>query len=116
MPFPHPHSPAFSPAMPMRFRGEPVSLLAVITNLGASMGGYIFGYDIGYISGCLIMPPFQKAYGTPDSTSASGYSLTSNRQSVVVALLSAGCFAGALLGVPLADILGRRSAILSRQS
>lgn len=57
------------------------------------------------------MPPFERAYGTPDSTSASGYALTSNRQSVVVSLLSAGCFAGALLGVPCADYIGRRAAI-----
>ena len=57
------------------------------------------------------MPPFERAYGTPDSTSASGYALTSDRQSVVVALLSAGCFAGALLGVPCADYIGRRAAI-----
>ena len=57
------------------------------------------------------MPHFQTSYGTPDSTSASGYALTAHRQSVVVALLSAGCFAGALLGVPTADYLGRRGAI-----
>lgn len=57
------------------------------------------------------MPHFETAYGTPDSTSPSGYALSSNRQSVVVALLSAGCFAGALLGVPTADYLGRRGAI-----
>lgn len=64
-----------------------------------------------YISGCLIMPHFQTAYGTADSTSPSGASLSAHRQSVVVALLSAGCFAGALLGVPTADYLGRRGAI-----
>lgn len=57
------------------------------------------------------MPPFERSYGTPDSASASGYSLSSHRQSIVVALLSAGCFAGALLGVPTADYLGRRGAI-----
>ncbi|KIM82997.1 hypothetical protein PILCRDRAFT_70080 [Piloderma croceum F 1598] len=64
-----------------------------------------------YISGCLIMPHFETAYGTADSTSPSGASLSAHRQSVVVALLSAGCFAGALLGVPTADYLGRRGAI-----
>src|ERR1700729_1854155 len=57
------------------------------------------------------MPHFQIAYGTPDSASPSGASLSAHRQSVVVALLSAGCFAGALLGVPTADWLGRRGAI-----
>lgn len=57
------------------------------------------------------MPHFQTVYGTSDPASASGASLSPNRQSVVVALLSAGCFAGALLGVPTADWLGRRGAI-----
>ena len=57
------------------------------------------------------MPHFQQAYGTIDPSSASGFALSSRRQSVVVALLSAGCFAGALLGVPTADFLGRRGAI-----
>lgn len=57
------------------------------------------------------MPHFERAYGTPDTTSPSGASLSAHRQSVVVALLSAGCFAGALLGVPTADWLGRRGAI-----
>lgn len=57
------------------------------------------------------MPHFETAYGTADSTSPSGASLSAHRQSVVVALLSAGCFAGALLGVPTADYLGRRGAI-----
>ncbi|THH21042.1 hypothetical protein EW146_g432 [Bondarzewia mesenterica] len=102
-----------------KFRGEPVSMLAIVANLFVSMGGFIsltkslfsVGYDTGYISGCLIMPYFQIAFGTPDLASSSGFSLSPRRQSVVVSLLSAGCFAGALLGVPTADFLGRRGAI-----
>lgn len=35
----------------------------------------------------------------------------SNIPAIIVALLSAWCFAGALLGVPTADYLGRRGAI-----
>jgi len=97
--------------MPIRYRGEPVSLLAVVVNLFVSMGGYIFGYDIGYISGCLIMPHFESSFGTPDSSVVGGFSLSAHRQAVIVALLSAGCWAGALLGVPTADFLGRRGAI-----
>lgn len=42
----------------------------------------------------LIMPPFERAYGLPDGAAASGYSLSANRQSVIVSLLSAGSFAG----------------------
>jgi len=57
------------------------------------------------------MPPFEQAYGVPDAAAASGFSLSANRQSVIVSLLSAGSFAGALLGVPFADLAGRRGAI-----
>ncbi|THH13065.1 hypothetical protein EW146_g7113 [Bondarzewia mesenterica] len=99
-----------------KFRGEPVSMLAIIVNLFVGIGGFIFGYDIGYISGCLIMLHFQIAFGTLDSASSSGFSLSSHRQSVIVSLLSAGCFAGALLGVPTADFLGRRGAIFMMSS
>lgn len=76
------------------------------------------------------MPPFERAYGLPDAAAASGYSLSANRQSLIVSLLSAGSFAGevhpfsiqpgsnsqskgALLGVPFADYIGRRGAIFA---
>jgi MFS family permease len=55
------------------------------------------------------MPLFQAAYGTsqPDGTVNAG------RQAIVTAILSAGSFTGALVGVPIADYAGRRGASVS---
>jgi SP family sugar:H+ symporter-like MFS transporter len=51
-------------------------------------GGFLFGYDIGIISGCLIMPNFIETFGElgPDGE----YILSSSRQSIITPLLSAG--------------------------
>lgn len=58
------------------------------------------------------MPPFVAAYGTADpSSTTGGLYLSDDRQALITAILSAGSFTGALLGVPTADFLGRRGAI-----
>jgi len=59
------------------------------------------------------MTPFKIAYGTPDPSDPSGFSLSPDRQAIVTAILSAGSFTGALIGVPFADVLGRRAAIFA---
>ncbi|WVQ84241.1 hypothetical protein IAT38_006393 [Cryptococcus sp. DSM 104549] len=76
----------------------------------AAFGGWVFGYDIGYISGCLIMPDFIQQMGEQDAAGA--WTLTSQRQSIITSLLSAGTFFGALLQSLTSDRLGRRGSIL----
>ncbi|TYJ53870.1 hypothetical protein B9479_005491 [Cryptococcus floricola] len=76
----------------------------------AAFGGWVFGYDIGYISGCLIMPNFIEHMGQDDGTGA--YFLSSQRQSIITSLLSAGTFFGALLQSFTSDRLGRKGSIL----
>ncbi|KAF8346892.1 general substrate transporter [Amanita rubescens] len=68
--------------------------------------GFLFGYDIGVISGCLIMPDFIRRFGQPDGNG--GYVLTSSRQSIITSLLSAG---GALGQAFTSDRFGRRGSI-----
>ena len=55
------------------------------------------------------MPYFQAAYGTsyPDGTAHA------SRQAITTSILSVGSFTGALLGVPIADYVGRRLSILT---
>jgi len=77
----------------------------------AAFGGWVFGYDIGYISGCLIMPKFVQQFGQFDSSSGQ-WVLSSQRQSIITSLLSAGTFFGALLQTFTSDRLGRRGSIL----
>ncbi|RUS22856.1 hypothetical protein BC937DRAFT_86303 [Endogone sp. FLAS-F59071] len=55
----------------------------------ACMGGFIFGYDTGVISGVLVMPTFPKTFGISSAEAA-------NVQGNVVALLQVGCCVGAL--------------------
>ncbi|PFH49826.1 hypothetical protein AMATHDRAFT_75996 [Amanita thiersii Skay4041] len=69
--------------------------------------GFLFGYDIGVISGCLIMPDFIRRFGEPDGKG--GFVLSSSRQSIITSLLSAG---GALGQAFTSDRFGRRGSIL----
>ncbi|KAM0786300.1 hypothetical protein ACM66B_001778 [Microbotryomycetes sp. NB124-2] len=74
-----------------------------------SFGGFLFGYDIGVISGCLIMPDFIRRFGVP--AEGGGYELGPNRESEITALLSAGTFFGAIAQAFFTDRFGRRWSI-----
>ncbi|KAI0955077.1 hypothetical protein AcW1_006768 [Taiwanofungus camphoratus] len=76
----------------------------------AAFGGILYGYDTGTISGIIEMHDWLRTFGYhhPDGT----YYINSSRQSLVVSILSAGTFFGALFGGPAADILGRRIGIM----
>ncbi|EPQ60038.1 general substrate transporter [Gloeophyllum trabeum ATCC 11539] len=82
-----------------------VILLAIFI----AFGGFLFGYDIGVISGCLIMPDFIERFG---EGSPGSKVLTASRQSIITSLLSAGTFVGALGQAFTSDSLGRRGSIL----
>lgn len=74
-----------------------------------SMGGLIFGYDTGQISGFLEMPDFLDRFG---QTKSNGEKFFGNvRSGLIVALLSIGTLMGALIAAPVADRLGRRPSI-----
>ncbi|KAM4055744.1 major facilitator superfamily protein [Hirsutella rhossiliensis] len=74
-----------------------------------SMGGLIFGYDTGQISGFLEMDDFKQRFG---ETNAQGEKFFGNvRSGLIVALLSIGTLIGALVGAPMADRFGRRASI-----
>jgi sugar porter (SP) family MFS transporter len=71
----------------------------------AAFGGFLFGYDTGYISGVKAMPYWLQLFGT------NGKLETSN-DSLVTSILSAGTFFGALFAYPVGDFLGRRLGIV----
>ncbi|KAH9923154.1 general substrate transporter [Epithele typhae] len=84
---------------------------------GKSCGGlygflscFLFGYDIGVISGCLIMPDFVQRFGEQNADGT--FILSSSRQSIITSLLSAGTFVGALGQAFTSDRFGRRGSIL----
>jgi hypothetical protein len=82
----------------------------------------------GVISGCLIMPDFIRRFGSVDPSTATGYVLNADRQSIVAALLryppsqhaglisfhtfhSAGTFVDSFAQVLISDRIGRTGSI-----
>jgi len=88
----------------------PTSRRAVLLAIFIAFGGFLFGYDMGVISGCLIMPDFIRRFGQEGTDGQ--YYLSSSRQSIIVSLLSAGTFCGAIAQAFTSDRMGRRGSIL----
>ncbi|KAL1894778.1 glucose transporter [Ceratocystis pirilliformis] len=88
------------------------SMPAIVIGLFVASGGILFGYDTGTINGVMVMSAFLKRFST-GSTDENGIpDLTTHQSSLLVAILSAGTFVGALLGAPMADHWGRRLSML----
>ncbi|KAA8645618.1 hypothetical protein EYZ11_003479 [Aspergillus tanneri] len=85
-----------------------VTLRAFIMGTFVSMGGLLFGYDTGQISGFLEMSNYLERYGQhgPD-----GYHFSHVRSGLIVSLLSIGTLIGALCAAPIADRFGRKWSI-----
>ncbi|KAL3451326.1 general substrate transporter [Aspergillus insuetus] len=79
--------------------------------LGAfvSIGGLIFGYDTGQISGFLEMENFQRRFGQLQDDGS--YTFSNVRSGLIVSMLSIGTLLGALMAGPLADRIGRKWSI-----
>ncbi|KAK7063636.1 hexose transporter 2 [Favolaschia claudopus] len=91
-------------------RAVPHSGRATLLAVFIAFGGFLFGYDIGVISGCLIMPDFIDRFGERGSDGQ--MFLSPSRQSIITSLLSAGTFVGALGQAFTSDRFGRRGSIL----
>ncbi|CAF1249660.1 unnamed protein product [Rotaria sp. Silwood1] len=84
--------------------------MAIVVSAFAAFGGFLYGYDTGTISGIIDMNYFLQTFGTRQSSGT--YQLTSQDKSLIVSILSAGTFFGALLGYPSGDFLGRRWGLI----
>jgi len=80
---------------------------AIMIGLFVAFGGVLFGYDTGTISGILAMPYWLQEF----STTSNG-TLTSAQDSLIVSILSAGTFFGALFAAPFGDLMGRRIGLM----
>jgi sugar porter (SP) family MFS transporter len=101
--------------MPRLTRIEaPVTFKAYLMCAFAAFAGVLCGYDSGYISSVLGMPAFKRQYGrpVPIEQDATGYTYYTWEKSLIVAILSAGTFIGALVSGYLADKFGRRGTII----
>ena len=73
----------------------------------AAFGGIFFGYDSGYINGVTGSKVFiQQIEG------AGVKALSASHNSLIVSILSAGTFFGAIMAGDLADFFGRRFTII----
>ncbi|KAL9126857.1 MAG: hypothetical protein Q9217_004165 [Psora testacea] len=88
----------------------------IMMGILVSMGGLIFGYDTGQISGFLEMKDFLQRFGElrPDPKIPGGpgsYQFTNVRSGLIVGLLSIGTLIGALIAAPFANKFGRKYSI-----
>jgi MFS family permease len=72
----------------------------------AACGGILYGYDTGTISGVLAMNYVLERF--PDTPGE----FTSGEHSLIVSILSAGTFCGAMIAPYFSDTLGRRWTII----
>jgi MFS family permease len=98
----------------------PVSLKAYFMCAFAAFAGIFFGFDTGYINGTMAMKFFVHQFtGLPypgaDASAAeiSAFTIPAWRQSLIVSILSAGTFSGAVVAGDLADFFGRRTTIMA---
>ncbi|KAI8096978.1 general substrate transporter [Halteromyces radiatus] len=81
--------------------------LSIIATIVSCLGGFLFGFDLGVISGILAMPSFTAYFhiaGDPNTVA--------QMKGNVVSLLQAGCCVGSLLTNLVADPVGRKKAII----
>lgn len=106
---------------------------AIAVGLFVAFGGVLYGYDTGTISGILGMKYWLASFATGGrigktnlfshpvkvassrriTDSEGNPYITASEDSLIVSILSAGTFFGALLAAPVADILGRRWGLMS---
>jgi sugar porter (SP) family MFS transporter len=96
-----------APAFVEKLRENPMS---IVVSAFAAFGGLLYGYDTGTISGIITMPYFLQTFGNLQADGS--YALQSSDTSLMVSILSAGTFFGALLGYPCSDFLGRRWGLI----
>ena len=85
----------------------PVTWKAYLICAFASFGGVFFGYDSGYINGVTGSKVFIQIIEGPTATA-----LTGPHQSLIVSILSAGTFFGAIIAGDCAELIGRRLTII----
>jgi len=88
-------------------------LWSIVLSAFAAFGGILFGYDTGTIGGIIAMQDWLEKFGKFDTTGQLGWYIPTNDKSLVVSILSAGTFFGALCASPMADFVGRKRGLIA---
>ncbi|KAK9770361.1 putative Major facilitator superfamily (MFS) profile domain-containing protein [Seiridium cardinale] len=105
-----------APAQGVKTEAEPahkqqsVTFKAVFLGIVVSIGGFMFGYVSGQISGFFLMNDFAERFGQLNASTGE-YEFSAARQGTITGLLPVGCLCGALIAGNIADTLGRRMTI-----
>jgi len=98
----------------------PVTFKAYLMCAFAAFAGIFFGFDTGYINGTMAMKYFIHQFaGLPypgpnaSPTEIADFAIPAWRQSLIVSILSAGTFTGAVAAGDCADFFGRRTTIIA---
>ncbi|KAK4961134.1 hypothetical protein LTR10_001624 [Elasticomyces elasticus] len=86
----------------------PITFKTYLMCAFASFGGMFFGYDSGYINGVTASPVFIHLIEGPTVDALSG-----PHSSLIVSILSAGTFFGALAAGDVADTIGRKWTVIA---
>ncbi|KAJ6440229.1 sugar porter (SP) family MFS transporter [Purpureocillium lavendulum] len=103
------HSAALHVARDVEQIEAPVTWKAYLLCAFASFGGIFFGYDSGYINGCLGSRIFIDAVNGEPGLGA----VSSSKQSLIVSILSVGTFCGAVIAGDVADWIGRKWTVIT---
>jgi len=95
----------------IRLRGADVGYEAIVVGVICSLGGFLFGFDTGQISGFQLFEDFINRFGQTQADGTRAF--TSIILSLIVSLMSVGSLVGALAGSYSADYLGRRKSIVT---
>ncbi|KAI9807002.1 MAG: Plasma membrane low glucose sensor [Piccolia ochrophora] len=88
------------------------ALPAIGIGLFVAFGGVLFGYDTGTIGGILAMKYWRDTFTTGYVNDEGDPDVSPSESALIVSILSAGTFFGALLASPMADIMGRRWGLI----
>ncbi|CAI4210786.1 unnamed protein product [Parascedosporium putredinis] len=92
-----------------RINGAECGLEAILLGIITSMGGFLFGYDTGQISGMLLFEDFINRFGQDQADGTRDFKPII--ESLVVSLMSIGTLVGSLTSSYTADWFGRRKSL-----